>query len=157
MDSKLKYMKTAQKTVILIICLLVLSCNIYKRDSFYFRSDSKYKDEVFWIDNFKDEAFYECLKEGYKNDSIFKLMAKKDLFNSSEINGFSEMEKARALGREIINKMPPPYIHIDDKDITGMNFISATCLHYYASKELDSIAKIAYKKHVKMEKKAFGY
>lgn len=149
-------MKLAQNVVILTICLLVLSCNSYKRDPFYFRSDSKYKSKSFWIDNFKDEVFYECLKEGYKNDSIFKLMSKKDLFNSSEIYDFSEMDSARVLGRKIINKIPPPYIHLDDKDITGMNFISATCLHYYASKELDSIAKIAYKKHVKMKKKAFG-
>ncbi|MFE3872359.1 hypothetical protein ACFX5F_14115 [Flavobacterium sp. ZS1P70] len=145
-------MKSAKNTVILTICLLVLSCNTYKRDPFYFRSDSKYKDESFWIDNFKDEVFYACLKEGYKNDSIFKLMGKKDLFNASEVFDFSEMDSARVLGRKIIKKMPPPFIHIDDKDITGMNFISAACLHYYASRELDSIAKEAYKKHAKMAK-----
>jgi hypothetical protein len=149
-------MKLAQNAVTLTLCLLVLSCNTYKRDTFYFRSDSKYKSKSFWIDNFKDEVFYECLKEGYKNDSIFKLMGKKDLFNSSEIYDLSELDSARVLGREIIKNMPPPFIHIDDKDITGMNFISASCLHYYASHELDSIAKRAYKKHLKTEKQAFG-
>jgi len=149
MDLKLIYMKSVQNTIVLLIYLSIISCNTYKRDSFYFRNHIKYKDETFWIDNFKDEVFYACLREGYKNDTIFKLIGKKDLFNISEINDFSEMDSARVLGRRIINKMPPPYIHIDDKDITGMNFISATCLHYYASRELDSIAKRAYKEHTK--------
>jgi hypothetical protein len=145
-------MKSGQNAVILTICLLVLSCNTYKRDKFYYRGQIK-SSSMSWINNFKDEVFYECLKEGYKNDSIFKLMSKKDLFNTSD-GGMTldDYNSIRILGRKIIKNMPPPYIHIDDEDISGMNFISASCLHYYASRELDSIAKAAYKNHVKMEK-----
>ena len=33
----------------------------------------------------------------------------------------------------------------------GENYYMANCLHYYASHELDSIAKKNYKKHVKKE------
>jgi hypothetical protein len=139
------------KITLLATCIQLSCCSTYKRDKFHYKGQIK-SSQISWINNFKDEVFYECLKEGYKNDSIFKLMSKKDLFNSSEISDFSEMDSARVLGRKIIKNMPPPYIHVDDEDITGMNFISASCLHYYASHELDLIAKAAYKNHVKKEK-----
>ena len=49
--------------------------------------------------------------------------------------------------------MPKPYINMDNEDLKERNFISMTCLNYYASKELDSIAKKAFKEHLKKNKK----
>jgi hypothetical protein len=97
-------------------------------------------------------VFYQCIKEGYGNDTIFKLMEKKDLFNSSEnYITLKEAEIARIIGKKIIQNLPPPFIKTDDENILGKNFISSSCLHSYASKELDSIAKEAYKKYLKSE------
>ena len=148
MDFKLKIMKF--RTIISILLLILTSCKTYHGDKFYYRGELK-SNEKFWINSFKYHVFYECLKEGYQNDSIFKLMGKKDLFYPSDDINLSYPE--RALGKKIIENMPLPYIHIDDKDITGMNFISASCVQYYASRELDSIAKKYYKDYLKSEKK----
>lgn len=34
-----------------------------------------------WITAYKDAVFYSCIREGYKNDSIWFLMSKEDWFN----------------------------------------------------------------------------
>jgi hypothetical protein len=147
MDIKLKHMTS--RFLILIICFLSFSCKSYQRERFKYRgSSTNYK--TFWIEIFKDEMFYQCIKEGFKKDSVFELMRKKDLFNSSEyVLNLKNAEIARDLGRKIIKNLPPPFIKSDDKDISEMNFISASCLHYYASRELDSIAKSAYKVYIR--------
>lgn len=95
--------------------------------------------------------FYACLNEGYQNDSIFELMKKRDLFNPYDEIDFDEIDSARANGKKIIKNMPKPW-HCDDCK-GNENYISANCLHYYASRELDSIARISYKAHLKRRKK----
>jgi hypothetical protein len=153
MDIKLTFM--TNKLFIIIICFLIVSCKPYQRERFKYRGSNS-NEKTFWIEIFKDEMFYECIKEGYKNDSIFKLMSKKDLFNSSEfIVNLKNAKNARTLGIKIIKNLPPAFIKSDDEDISEKNFISASCLHYYASRELDSIAKKAYQKHIKMENQIF--
>jgi hypothetical protein len=140
-------MKNIRFTMI-SICFLALSCNTYKRDRFTYRGVATKKD-AFWIEIFKDEMFYECIKEGNKNDTILTLMKKKDLLNISDGGmTFDEVEIAKKIGKEVIENMPPPFIHLDE-DVKNLNFISASCLHYYASRELDSIAREAYKRHLK--------
>jgi len=138
--------------IIIIICFLIVSCKPYQRERFKYRG-SNINEKTFWIEIFKDEMFYQCIKEGFKKDSVFELMRKKDLFNSSEyVLNLKNAEIARDLGRKIIKNLPPPFIKSDDKDISEMNFISASCLHYYASRELDSIAKSAYKVYIREKK-----
>ena len=129
---------------LLVLSLVFISCNTYKRDNFKYRNE----DKKVWINTFKTEVFYECLKEGYKNDSIFKLMEKKDLFNSYDAIDFTTIDYARELGKHIIIKIPTPYIKIEvgNEYLKNKNFISYSCLNYYASKELDSIANIEYEK-----------
>ncbi len=141
MEIKLKIMK---KIIILSISLSILSCSTQKRDTFKYRNE----DKKVWINTFKSEVFYECLKEGYKNDTIFKLMAEKDLFNSYDAIDFTTIDYARELGKQIIIKIPTPYIKIEvgNEYLKNKNFISYSCLNYYASKELDSIANIEYEK-----------
>lgn len=150
MDIKLKQM--TYRFLLLIICFLNFSCKSYQRERFKYRGSST-NEKTFWIEIFKDEMFYQCIKEGFKKDSVFELMRKKDLFNSSEyVVNLKNAEIARDLGRKIIENLPPPFIKSDDKDISEMNFISASCLHYYASRELDSIAKSAYKAYIREKK-----
>ena len=56
------------------------------------------------------------------------------------------------LGHKIIINLPEPYIKIDEGSI-NKNYISYNCLKYYASKELDEIAMIEYKKHFSKKRK----
>lgn len=104
---------------------------------------------------YKDEVFYACIKEGYQNDTIFKLMGKKDFFSPLASVNIAEANNADILGKKIIQNMPKPIIPLCDdcnqKELLKMNYISSNCLNYYASKELDSIARIEYKKHLKKE------
>ena len=138
-----------KKIFLLLTSLIIFSCSTYQRDKFSYRKD----DKKYWINNFKSEVFYECLKEGYQNDTIFKLIAKKDLFNTREYFEFDLIDSAKVLGKSIIIKMPTPYINLDESDLKNKNFISMSCLNYYASRELDSIAKKLYKVHLKNVKK----
>ena len=80
-------------------------------------------------------------------------MEKKDLFNSYDAIDFTAIDFARELGKQIIKKMPVPYIKIEvgNEYLKNKNFISYNCLNYYASKELDSIANIEYEKMLKKQ------
>ena len=136
------------KKSIILLSLIILSCSTQKRDNFKYRND----DKKVWINTFKTVAFNSCLREGFKNDTIFKLMSEKDLLNSYDvIDDFRTIDFARELGKQIIIKMPAPYIKIDlgEEYLLKKNFISYNCLNYYASKELDSIANSEYKKMLK--------
>lgn len=133
---------------IVILIFTLLSCNTYKRDKFQYRND----DKKVWINTFKSEVFYACIKEGYKNDSLYKIMSNKDLFNLYDGFELNLIDSARILGKNIIIKIPPPYIKIEDNNMLKKNFISYSCLNYYASRELDSIANEVYKIHLKNEK-----
>lgn len=108
-----------------------------------------------WIDAFKDRVFFSALKEAYKTDTlIFKLIEKKDALNPYDGLSPDEMKKAESLGEALIKKIPPPAMC--ENCPAGMNYFMATSLHYYISRELDSIAKKLYKKRIKGNKKVFG-
>jgi len=57
------------------------------------------------------------------------------------------------LGKNIGGNIPKPYRNIDNPRDTTKKLILAHCLHYYASRALDSIARDEYKKHLKREKR----
>ncbi len=142
-----------KRAVIFIVFIIFSSCVSYKRDNFKYRNE----DKKVWINTFKTIAFNSCLKEGFKNDTIFKLMAEKDLLNSYDvIDDFTTIDFARGLGKQIILKMPKPHIKIDigEEYLKNKNFISYNCLNYYASRELDSIAHSEYKKQFSKKRKA---
>ncbi|MFD1256139.1 hypothetical protein ACFQ3S_04980 [Mucilaginibacter terrae] len=103
-----------------------------------------------WINTFKDEVFFASLREGYKNDTIFKMIEKKDAFNPYDGLSLKALQKAKQLGKALVNKMPPPAMC--EGCTPGMNYYMANALHYYNSKELDSIARIYYKIHLKEDK-----
>jgi hypothetical protein len=136
-----------KKTYLIIITAFVtLSCSTYKRDKFQYRN----VDKKVWINTFKSEVFYSCISEGVKNDSLFKMIMKKDLLNIYDDYPIKIIDNARSLGKKIIAEMPKPYIKIDNDEehLKNKNFISYSCLNYYSSRELDSIAKKAYKEYL---------
>ena len=134
---------------ILLIAMITLSCSTYKRDKFQYRND----DINVWTNTFKSEVFYYCIQEGLKNDSLFKILKKKDLFNLFDGYPITIIDSARSLGKKVIINMPEPFIKIDndEENLKNRNFISYSCLNYYASRELD---KKAYKMHLKKQKES---
>ena len=82
--------------LILIIAFSTFSCNSYKRDKFKYRNE----DKNVWINTFKSEVFYSCINEGIKNDSLFKIIKKKDLLNIYDGYPFNIIDSARSLGKK---------------------------------------------------------
>ena len=78
------------------------------------------------------------------------MMKKKDLLNIYDGYPIKIIDNARSLGKKIITEMPKPFIKIDNDEeyLKNKNFISYSCLNYYSSRELDSIAKKAYKEYL---------
>jgi len=147
MDFRLKNMKNIILTFAIFI--LITSCNTYKKNRFEYNLGKKENE---WINNFKTEFFFSCIKEGYKNDTIIKLISKKDLLYQYEPYAYQH-NKIDSLAINLIKRIPKPiYQHCDDctkkEEIENntKNYFCASCLNYFASRELDSIAKNEYKK-----------
>ena len=130
---------------------MFISCSTYKREKFDYNFGKNQ-----WINSYKTDVFFACIKKGYQNDSLFKLINKKDLFSLSGDFQITEMQESQKLGEAVISNIPKPiYPKCDDcnqKEELNKNYFCAACLNYYASRELDSIAKKAYKQHVKIDK-----
>jgi hypothetical protein len=107
-----------------------------------------------WIDAFKDQVFFSAIKESYKADSVFKLIQKRDSLNPYDGLSLEAIKKAKFLGEQLIQNMPPPVMC--EACENDMNYYLANSLHYYISKELDSIAKSEFKKQ-KQESKKMGF
>lgn len=103
-----------------------------------------------WIDCFKDQAFFAALRESYKSDTlIFKLIEKKDAFNPYDGLPPDAYQKAKSMGINIIKNIPAPAMCENCKG--EINYYMSICLKFYESKELDSVAKIMYKKYKKSQ------
>ena len=84
-------------------------------------------------------------------------MESKDLFSPSDDFDPRADSIRTLLSKKVITHLPKPYLHVDDeKELIGKNFIISTCLSYYESKELDSIAKKLYKEKVKEDRALWG-
>lgn len=103
--------KVNEKSIIFFLCFSSLfSCSTKLQKQTYFGDSFGKATEEFkygatsnsWITAYKDEVFYSCIKEGYKNDSIWILMNEEDLFNPYDEMSFSSIDKAKAIGKEII-------------------------------------------------------
>lgn len=70
------------------------------------------------------------------------------------IDGLSldDLNKTKELAKKLFNNMPKVAMCENCKE--GENYYMSNSLHYYSSKELDSIAKEEYKKHLKMQKES---
>jgi hypothetical protein len=156
-------MKNFKILISLLIFLFTFSCSVNEKPHFAYRSENQKKgvDQNFYIKRFRDNTFYKCLKYGYGdslNFEIGKLMAKKDLFSPSDEPFTKEEESIQdSLAKKIIKNLPKPYILVEDENsIKDKNFIISTCLSYYESKELNTIAKKFYDEKIKDNKKLWG-
>lgn len=106
-----------------------------------------------WITAFKDRVFIKCLEHSYTNsDSILLLIGKTDAFNPYDgiYDYLDDHHKViDSLGKSIPKNIPPLWI----EDFKGQNTYLCSCLHYYASPKLDSIAKREYKTYINGLKK----
>lgn len=126
-------------TLLLLVITILVSCGKAPSEKFnYNLSDNP------WIDAYKDHAFFACIHESY-GDSIYKIIENKDAFNPFDGLTLDALQSAKYNGSKISKNMPRPAMCEDCKE--GENYYMATCLHYYNSKELDSIAKAEYKKY----------
>lgn len=128
--------------VFFIVLALIASCTSYKRERFSYPNSEKDT----WINSYKYEAFYGCIREGLGNDSLRIILSNKDLFRPNMDMDFVTVDKARAFGKVIAKAMPPPVIKVDrgEEELRNRNFISYSCLNYFASRELDSVARKEY-------------
>lgn len=139
-----------KKIILLIIICVLTSCRSSKLEKFDYNKTSNA-----WISCFKDQVFFSCLKESYKNDTIiFEKIGKIDAFNPYDGLSPETIELSEKLGSKIVINMPPPSMCEGCKE--GDNYYMAHCLHYYTSRELDSIAKEAYREYLKTGKKPFN-
>ncbi|WP_276359132.1 hypothetical protein [Daejeonella sp. H1SJ63] len=107
-----------------------------------------------WIVAFKDRTFFLILKESYTNDSIIKLIGKEDAFNPYDALSPEAFAKAKILSTAFVKNMPPPLMCEGCKG--NQNYYMANALHYYTSRDLDSIAHALYKKYRRSNKKIWG-
>ena len=126
-----------------LICLAACSKHTFPRFDYNNGPNS-------WINAFKDRVFFNSLRESYKSDTIFKLIEKKDAFNPYEGLGPDAINKAKLIAIELVRKMPPPTMC--ENCTKDMNYYMANALHFYNSKQLDSIAIQEYKKYLKQMK-----
>lgn len=160
-----------KKDIILLLnFIIIFGCSIKKQEQEYWGDSFRKEIKPFeygatnnsWITAYKDEVFYSCIREGYKNDSIWLLMSKEDWFNPYDGIDLADIDTAIVIGKKIIQDLPKEtYFNSEEffyeKDESKhKNYISATCLHYYISRELDSIAKEAFKNEVKRKTKIYG-
>lgn len=138
-------MKKLIFTFCLIVLLSLFSCSKYIYSNFNYN-----KSKNPWTDAFKDRVFISSLKESYKNNKlIFELIEKKDALNPYDGLSYEALEKATLIGIKLITEMPPPTMCDDcNKD---QNYYIATALHYYKSKQLDSIAIVEFKKFLSQQ------
>jgi|SRR5690606_20680871 len=160
-----------KKYILLLFgCVIIFGCKTKKQEQIYWGDSFRKVTKPFeygatgnaWITAYKDEVFYSCIREGYKNDSIWLLMKKEDWFNPYDGIDFEDIDTAMIIGKKIIQDLPKEtyfnseeFFHEEDES-KHKNYISATCLHYYISRELDSIAKEAFKNEVKRKTKIYG-
>lgn len=133
------------------MCCFLWSCATYKRTKFEYHFGNN-KNE--WVNMYKTDVFLTCLRKGYKDDAFFYQIAKKDLLVPYEPILF-HYDRIDTLATRVIKNIPKPiFPHCDDcteeeeAAEVKKNYICASCLNYYASRELDSIAKKAYKEYV---------
>ncbi|MGC4129388.1 MAG: hypothetical protein QM564_07465 [Bergeyella sp.] len=155
-------MKTIKFILFFLFLFFFFSCSINEKQKFAYRGvNQKNNAQNFYTKRFRDVVFYKCLRYGYGdnlNMEIGKLMAQKDLFSPSDDDPDLKIDSIQnILAKKIMSSIPPPYIHLEDeKMLESKNFIISTCLSYYESRDLDSIAKKMYKEKVKQDKKIWG-
>ncbi|WP_323033788.1 hypothetical protein [Paracoccus sp. (in: a-proteobacteria)] len=138
------------KYLLIILLFFTQACSKNSYPTFDYNKSSNP-----WIDAFKDRVFFSALEEAYKSDTtIFESIRKKDALNPYDGLSLSEMKQADSIGKALIKNIPPPKMCEGCEG--DMNYYMATSLHYYNSRELDSIARSLYKEHIRYDMEIFG-
>lgn len=135
--------------IVLPLLLVFLQCAPYPREKY---TPNFGTEKQGWKNNFKTEFFVKCLQKGINNDTLTRILTSKDLlyYNANPLE--FQHQWADSLALDVIQNQPLPiFPHCEDCDESReakKRFICGNCLNYYASRELDSIAEVAYKKHI---------
>lgn len=126
----------------LLFNLIMCTCASYRYRWFAYGHEGKSG----WINSYKYEAFCGCMQAGLGNDSLKLILQNRDLFRPDAAMDFATADEARALGKAVIDSLPPPYSKVDpgEEALRLKNFISYSCLNYHASRELDRLARKKY-------------
>lgn len=122
---------------ILILTSLFTSCNSEKKVV------NKNPQEEAFVKFFKIQTFCSCYKHSFKENDVIKIMSEEDLLGTYD--GLADpvfLKKIDSLGKEISETIKPS----EYLDFEGKKRITATCLDFYTSSKLDSIARAEYKK-----------
>jgi hypothetical protein len=132
------------KTV--LISIIFINCKSVKEDN----------RKGIWIDTYKTSVFWSCFKESYKNDTIGKLIGKKDFILQYEVIGNWDIyDNAKIIGiNNAKNIKKPTFPKFEEGDSIAFykkNYHLQNCLQYYASKELNDIAEKEFIRFLKEE------
>jgi hypothetical protein len=95
---------------------------------------------------FKDRVFFAILEECYKGTDAMKEIHKRDVGNPYDgIYSASLFKSIDSIGKDFARRIPPPILC--DECTKEQNYFMAQALHFYASYELDSIAKAKLQEH----------
>ncbi len=122
--------------ITLFFCLTGSACFAQKKQQ---------KDE--WLMSYKRQVFISCLKS--QDTSVSKNDISESI-NFDLIGNTASTKQADSLGKEFYKLIQPSKILDYNKNKALIN----ECLAYYESKQLDSIARSAYKKYLKAKKMA---
>lgn len=88
------------KFTLVIIIMLFSSCysNLYKRERFTYAP----KERQIWIDSYKYEVFYGCIKEGIQNDSLRIILKPRDLFSKNTNVDFQILIKQENMAKKLL-------------------------------------------------------
>lgn len=124
-----------------LLLLISVGCNAQKEIPN--RQLANNQEEAF-VDFFKIQVYCSCLKHGYENKQIMELIYKEDLLGGYD--GLANdliQEEINTIGKQIASTIKPEtYLDFENK-----KRITATCLNFYNSKDLDSLAKSIYEKY----------
>jgi len=126
------------------ITFIVLGCQTrYKYPKFDFTMNT---EESPCILAFKDRVFFSILEECLKGTDAMKEIRKRDVGNPYDgIYSASLFKETDSIGKDFAKKIPPPTLC--DECTKEQNYFMAQALHFYASSELDLIAKTTLKKY----------
>ncbi len=128
------------KGIYLILLTVVYSCSTSKTALIE-------KDKRDWIEAYKSTAFISCLQESYGKNFKSFLANDQSISANYEIIDEGQANKAKQNGALFamnkISEFPK------DSDFSGKKNVINSCLFYYKSMELDSIAKDEYNTYLK--------
>ena len=126
-------------TLIFILSIIASSCRIrYNYQKFDFDNGPNPCENTF-----KDRVFISILIKCYDGTDTMKEIKKRDAGNPYEDFPTGMQGKIDSVASEFVKRIPPA--ELCDECDNGRNYFMAQALHFYKSRDLDSITKVAFK------------